>query len=105
MTPSISCKKCGSEEYVRNGHARGHQRYKCKRCGCQFTDTKPRGVDPALKKLAVVLYGFCGVSLESIGRLFKVSGVAVLKWIRAAAAQVELQKPETSPEVVIINEM
>lgn len=26
------CKKCGSENYVKAGHIRGHQRYTCKVC-------------------------------------------------------------------------
>ena len=43
----LSCKKCSSNGYVKAGHVRGIQRYKCRECGCQFTHTKPRGVNPA----------------------------------------------------------
>ena len=98
------CKKCQSTNYVKSGHTRGHQRYKCKECGCQFTDTKARGVNPALKSFAIVLYGFCGVSMGNIARIFKVSTVAVLKWVRAAAAQVEPQHSKNSAEIVMIDE-
>ena len=45
----LNCKKCTSTLYVKSGHVRGLQRYKCKDCGCQFTATKVRGVNPALK--------------------------------------------------------
>ena len=33
----LICKKCSSKTYVKAGHVRGMQRYKCKECGCQFT--------------------------------------------------------------------
>ena len=35
----LRCKGCGSEEHVRNGFMRGKQRYRCKDCGLNFTDT------------------------------------------------------------------
>ena len=62
----LSCKKCQSERYVKSGHTRGHQRYKCKDCGCQYTNTKRIGVHPALKSFAIVLYAYCGVSMGKI---------------------------------------
>lgn len=100
----INCKKCHSSFYVKSGHVRGLQRYRCKACGCQFTDTKPQGIHPALKSFAIVLYAFCGVSMGNIARMFKVSTVAVLKWIKNAASQIEFQKPEQKPEVVMVDE-
>ena len=30
------CKNCKSKTTVKNGTARGKQRYKCKSCGCNF---------------------------------------------------------------------
>lgn len=99
----ICCKKCSSVDYVKCGHIRGHQRYKCKECGCQFTATKPRGVSPTLKSFAIVLYSHCGVSMGNIAKMFKVSTVAVLKWIRQAAAQIQ-EVPQESAEVVMVDE-
>lgn len=87
---SLNCKKCHSTNYVKSVHTRGFQRYKCKDCGCQFTPSPRRGKDPALKSFAIVIYACCGVSMGNIARIFNVSTVAVLKWIRAAAEQVEL---------------
>ena len=29
-------KKCGFDQYVKNGRVRSEQRYKCKVCGCNF---------------------------------------------------------------------
>ena len=100
----LNCKKCSSKQYVKSGHVRNHQRYKCKDCGCQFTQTKPRGVHPALKSFAIVLYGYCGVSMGNIARLFKVSTVAVLKWVKAVSAQTGLPETKEEPEVVMIDE-
>ena len=67
----LNCKKCTSTSYVRSGHVRGLQRYKCKDCDFQFTATKVRGVNPALKSFSIVLYEYCGVSMANIARLFK----------------------------------
>lgn len=101
----LSCKKCQSEKYIKSGHTRGLQRYKCKECGAQFTNTKHRGVNPALKSLAIVLYAYCGLSMGKIGRLFKVSTVAVLKWIRTAALKVEPLNPVSDSDIVMIDEV
>ncbi len=35
----LQCKRCGSEEHVKNGLMRSKQRYRCKACGLNFTDT------------------------------------------------------------------
>src|SRR5215212_2864682 len=51
----LRCKRCGSEDHVKNGLMRGKQRYRCKACGLNFTDTPPRGKPLALKVAAVVL--------------------------------------------------
>lgn len=101
----LCCKKCGSKEYVKAGFTRNLQRYQCKECRCHFTETKRRGVDPALKSLAIVLYGFCGLSMGKIARLMKVSTVAVLKWIKAAALDVPPLNPVAESDIVMIDEM
>src|SRR4051794_30483652 len=52
----LRCKRCGSEAHVKNGLMRGQQRYLCKACGLNFTDTPTRGKPLALKAAAVLLY-------------------------------------------------
>lgn len=99
----LTCKKCSSTSYVKSGHVRGLQRYKCRACGCQFTETKPRGVSPVLKNFAVILYAHCGVSMLGIAKLLKVSDVAVLKWIRKFSDHISFSQEKT--EVVQIDEM
>jgi transposase len=44
----LRCERCGAEEHVRNGLMRGEQRYRCKACGLNFTDTPPRGMPLAM---------------------------------------------------------
>src|SRR5947208_16705655 len=64
--------------------ANGHQRYRCKACGRNFTATPARGKPPAMKALAILLYGLGNVSQGMIAKLLGVSHVAVYKWVRAA---------------------
>ena len=49
----IYCKSCKKSGYVKNGFVRGLQRYKCKFCNCNFTNTlqrsKPQGVNNGVK--------------------------------------------------------
>ncbi len=94
----LHCKRCGSVDYAKSGLARGHQRYRCHGCGCHFTDTPLRGKPPAMKALAILLYGMGGMSFSMIGRVLGVSDVAVLKWVRAEAAA--LPEPEVGAGVV-----
>src|SRR3982751_6447703 len=50
---ALRCKGCGSGEHVKNGFMRGKQRYLCKACGLNFTDTPPRGMPLRVKVEAV----------------------------------------------------
>jgi transposase len=59
----LRCKGCGSEEHVKNGLMRGKQRYRCKACGLNFTDTPPPGKPLAMKVTAVLLY-ISGLSMN-----------------------------------------
>ena len=96
----LCCKRCGVSDYAKAGTARGHQRYRCRACGCHFTDTPLRGKPPAMKALAVLLYGMGNMSFSMIGRLLDVSDVAVLKWVRAEAQA--LPEPAVSAQVVTV---
>ena len=96
----LCCKRCGSVDHAKSGLARGHQRYRCRACGCHFTDTPRRGKPPAMKALAILLHGRGGMSCSAIGRLLGVSGVAVLKGVRAEASA--LPEPEVGAAVVTV---
>ena len=96
----LCCKQCGVSDHAKSGLARGYQRYRCRACGCHFTDTPRRGKPPAMKALAVLLYGMGAMSFSAIGRLLGVSDVAVLKWVRAEASA--LPEPEVPAAVVTV---
>lgn len=103
---AISCKKCNSDHFVKCGHIDGHQRCKCKDCGMQFTQCARRGVDPVAKGLAIFLYSYCGMSMSKIAKLFAVSVVAVLKWIRKAAYGLPNHKDDVkSAKIVMLDEI
>ena len=86
------CKRCNSKNYVKNGFNKGKQRYKCKDCKYNYTDTPPRGRSLETKLQALHLY-LEGLGFRSIARFLKVSNVAVLNWIKAFGASIEQQIP------------
>ena len=55
----LCCKRCGSAKQVKNGLMRGKQRYLCKDCGLNFTDTPPRGKPLARLCCTDRLAGWC----------------------------------------------
>ena len=77
----MQCPKCESEIYVKSGFMKGKQRYKCKDCGCNFTQSYSQHYSFKVKLQAVKLY-LEGSGFRSIGRILNVSNVTVLNWIR-----------------------
>src|SRR5215216_5822625 len=96
----LRCKRCGSEEQVKNGLMRGQQRYLCKACGLNFTDTPPRGKPLALKAAAVLLY-VSGLSMNRTAKLLGVSTPTIQAWLEQFAAAYA-QKPEPEGRAVVI---
>jgi len=94
------CKKCGSQNIIKAGFVKGEQRYKCKECGCQFVPTRNKGKSLELKLTAVLLY-INGLSLRTIGKLFNVSNVSVLNWVKKYALQ-NYEKPKPTGKAVVI---
>jgi transposase len=96
----LRCKRCGSEEQVKNGLMRGQQRYLCKDCGLNFTDTPARGKPLAMKVAAVLLY-ISGLSMNRTAKLLGVSTSTVQAWLEQFAAAYA-QKPEPEGRAVVI---
>ena len=97
---ALRCKGCGSEEQVKNGFMRGKQRYRCKACGLNFTDTPPRGMPLRTKVEAVLLY-LSGLSMNRTAKLLGVSTPTVQAWIERFA-EVYAQKPEPEGRAVVV---
>jgi transposase len=76
----LRCKRCGGEEHTRNGFMRGKQRYRCRACGLNFTDTSPRGMPLQVKVTAVLLY-VSGLSRDRTAKLLGMSTPSVMAWI------------------------
>ena len=96
----LRCKRCGSEKQVKNGMMRGKQRFLCKSCGLNFTDTPARGKPLAMKAAAVLLY-VSGLSMNRTAKLLGVSTPTVQAWLEQFAAAYA-QKPEPEGRAVVI---
>ena len=79
---------------------RGKQRYRCKACGLNFTDTPPRGMPLQVKVEAVLLY-LSGLSMNRTAKLLGVSTPTVQAWIERFA-EVYAQKPEPEARAVVV---
>ena len=93
----MKCPKCGSQKCVKAGFNHNKQRYKCKNCGRQITQTQ----DKNATKRAFALYLYViGLSMNAIGRMLKVEPSTILYWVRNFALKT-YQKPTPQSEVVI----
>ncbi len=80
----MNCPKCSSKEYRKNGFKNNRQRYFCKKCEYNYSTIHGHGKPKEMKIKAIELY-LEGLGFRAIGRILRVSNVAVLKWVRAAA--------------------
>lgn len=96
----IQCPRCGNNKTIKNGHANGNPKRKCKICFYQFTkDTLP-GAPYNVRLTSVVLYVH-GLSINAIARLLNYTPPAVLRWIKTFGRQ-HLFKPEPTSDAVIL---
>src|SRR5438128_11970271 len=84
---------------------RGHQRYLCKSCGLNFTDTPARGKPLAMKATAVLLY-VSGLSMNRTAKVLGVSTPTIQAWLEQfAAAYAHKPEPEGRAVVIELDEM
>jgi transposase-like protein len=102
----MNCPKCNGAERVKSGRIRGRQRYKCKACGCNYSDeVKFTGEPKSMKKQALHLY-LEGMGFLSIGRILGGSNVSVLNWIRRFGKEIEsLHSENQEIEMFEVDEM
>lgn len=101
----MECKRCKGTEHSKNGFIKGHQRYKCKKCGYQFTPTLHKGFDEKVKLTACLLY-INGLSLRTIAKLLNTSATSVLSWVKKfALLNYEKPKPVSQYITVELDEM
>jgi transposase-like protein len=85
---------------VKSGHARGRQRWLCRRCQYQFTRRDGYGTPDEVKQTAVTLYGY-GLSLNAVGHLLGSCAPSVMRWM---CSYVDHHYPKPEPEPVAIIE-
>jgi insertion element IS1 protein InsB len=82
-TTKYSCRSCGSEAIIRNGHNTcGSPQYKCKACGaCPVLTPK---VKYTLEQKTTILRAYRErISLRGLQRVFGVWWSTVLRWLKA----------------------
>lgn len=89
----LKCLKCGCDQAVKNGFVSGVQRYKCKKCGYQYTKTKPHGYGNREKRAVSILY-ISGLSMNTIARLVGVSVQTVSRWVKSFSSEITEEFPE-----------
>ena len=94
-----TCKRCGSDQTTKNGIVAEKQRYKCKKCGCNFRDGDKRTNDKiaAKKALCILLYATAKGSFRMIGRILGVDHTLVYRWVREFGES--LPEPEVKGDI------
>jgi transposase len=105
----MNCKVCCSEAVVKNGKARGKQRWLCRECKLNFVEGDARQTWRAeryqrQKALAVLLVSL-GLSYRASGLVVGVVRNTVYEWFKAFAGKIELPAPEGPLDVVEMDEM
>ena len=97
----MTCPKCANAEAVKNGKMNGKQRFKCKSCGCNYTQSTRYRISREKRLECIRLY-LEGVGFRGISRLTGVSHVSVLKWVRELGTRIEELRPKEGGSVNIM---
>lgn len=102
---SISCQKCKSNQYVKNGYVRGKQRYRCNDCGYNFVASDDRlKHDNKTKNLAIRMY-LNNTGFRRISEILEVPLTTVFSWIKLAGKIVDemvKERQETVDKIEIL---
>lgn len=97
----MECPKCRDTAAVKNGIIKGKQRYKCKGCGCNYTQSNRCRIPLEKREEAINLY-LEGVGFRGISRLTGVSPATVMRWVKALAEQIDMSLPAEEKRVAIM---
>jgi len=101
----MNCPKCNKINTTKAGIVKGRQRYFCHSCDYHYTVQQRSGTATAsIKRHALELY-LEGLGFRSIGRILKVSHVAVYNWIKSFDEQLEAIKSDKPVVVTELDEM
>lgn len=101
------CKKCESQQVIKNGFVRSKQRYRCKACGYNFVlgDQRTNPQTAVKRALAVILYSVGKASYRFIAKLLGVAPSTVQKWLVAEAALIDTPQIPTNCRELEFDEM
>ena len=102
----MNCRKCQSTDFVKNGHIKKKQRYKCKKCDSQWTENHKHRGRP-LEERAFAVFHYChGLSMNAISKMLDTAPSTLLKWIRNFSNQhAHPPEPQTDAVVLELDEM
>ncbi len=101
----MNCPKCKNDNNIKDGIAKGKQRYKCKFCNYRYTvEIKSTAKPKNTKRQALELY-LEGLGFRSIGRFLGVSHVSVYQWIKAFGENVEEIRNDDKIEIIEMDEI
>ena len=102
----IHCPRCSLKDAVKHGRQQGKQRYRCRGCGCTYTQSWSGKVHPQIKQLAILLH-LNGLGFRRIGHVLGVSHVSVQRWWRDQADGFHSSRPAagSSFEIVELDEL
>ena len=93
VTVTISCRYCGSEDIVRNGHtSNGKQRYRCKACNKQSRENPaPNGYSEERREEIIRSYQERS-SLRGLTRTFGVARNTVKDWLKKSGQAASIER-------------
>lgn len=101
----MNCPQCQSSRIIKDGIVKGKQRYLCKDCQYRHTVQQRWNACPKeVKRLALTMY-MEGLGFNSIGRILKVSHVAVMNWIRFYGEQLKALQSSEPMKITEMDEM
>ena len=103
----MQCPECKSAHINKNGKNKGKQNYICVDCLWQFLDCYKtyRGYSNEFKRECLKMY-VNGMGLRAIGRVKRVSHVAVMNWVEEVGELLpDAYEPEINPQVGELDEL
>ena len=93
--------KCRWAEAVKNATKNQKQRFKCKQCGCNYTQSTSARI-PLENRVKVIKLYLEGVRFRGIERLTGIHLTTVIKWVKNLALVFERSRPELSEQVMTV---
>ena len=101
----MKCPKCQSEHNVKNGIVRCAQRYKCKKCGNNFSIDYSQVVEKERKRRFGLAMYLEGLGFHSIARLLNVSHVSVMNWVKKYGSELSKIRNPKPVQVMELDEL